>query len=140
MIAYFDTSAVIPLLIEEAGSETAGRLWDEADRLTSVRLVYPEARAALAQAQRMARLSSGQLREAVGGFELLFSQLDVIEVSEALASRAGELAESEALRGYDAVHLAALGALGQTDVVLVSGDDQLCEAGRRQGFRVAELS
>jgi uncharacterized protein len=42
VIAYFDTSSIVPLLIEEPGSETAGRLWDEADRLVSIRLVYVE--------------------------------------------------------------------------------------------------
>jgi prevent-host-death family protein len=49
VIADFDTSALIPLLIEEPGSVRAGRVWDVADHVTSVRLIYTEARAALAQ-------------------------------------------------------------------------------------------
>ena len=57
MIAYFDTSALLPLLIDEPGSERAGRLWDEADHVVSVRLIYVEARAALAQARRLERLA-----------------------------------------------------------------------------------
>jgi uncharacterized protein len=87
----------------------------------------------------MESLSRRQLQEAVREFELLYRQLDVIEVSETVASRAGELAESEALRDYEAVHLAALETLGQIDVVLVSGDDELRQAGGRQGFRIADL-
>jgi uncharacterized protein len=58
VIAYFDTSAVMPLLIAEPGSDRAAALWDGADRVVSVRLVYPEARAALAQAERLGRLTS----------------------------------------------------------------------------------
>jgi len=46
VIAYFDTSAVVPLLVDEPGSSTAATLWDRADRVVSVRLVYAEARAA----------------------------------------------------------------------------------------------
>lgn len=52
MIAYFDTSAFVPLVIDEPSSPTAQRLWDIADRVVSVRLLYPETRAALAMARR----------------------------------------------------------------------------------------
>ena len=45
MIAYFDTSAVVPLLIAEAGSERVASLWNDSDRVASVRLFYPETRA-----------------------------------------------------------------------------------------------
>lgn len=76
MIAYFDTSALLPLLVEEPTSEATGRLWDDAIRVASVRLLYPEARAALAQAQRMARLSPAQLVTAVAGLAALDDQLD----------------------------------------------------------------
>ena len=61
MIAYFDTSALIPLLIEEAGSERSGRVWDAAEHVTSARLIYAEARAALAQAARLGRVAADDL-------------------------------------------------------------------------------
>jgi hypothetical protein len=49
-VATFATVAVvIPLLIAEPGSKRAASLWDSADRVVSVRLVYPEGRAALAE-------------------------------------------------------------------------------------------
>ena len=72
MIAYFDTSAVLPLLVAEPGSARAASLWDGADRIASVRLIYPEARAALAQAERLGRLTARQLRDAVTEFDSLF--------------------------------------------------------------------
>jgi hypothetical protein len=49
VIAYFDTSAVVPLLVVEAGSPRAATLWNGADRVVSARLVYPEGRAVLGQ-------------------------------------------------------------------------------------------
>jgi hypothetical protein len=140
VIAYFDTSAVVPLVVEEVASGAAGRLWDEADRVASVRLLYAEGRAALAQAERMGRISAGDLRSAVTEFEGLFAQVDIIEIAEDLTRRAGELAESEALRGYDAVHLAGLQALGPGDVVLVTGDEDLRGAAERLGFAVVDLT
>ena len=38
MIAYFDTSALIPLIFEEPDTQRCGRVWDVAEQVTSVRL------------------------------------------------------------------------------------------------------
>ncbi|MCI0635809.1 MAG: type II toxin-antitoxin system VapC family toxin, partial [Actinobacteria bacterium] len=117
MISYFDTSALVPLIVAESGSSAARELWDEASRVTSVRLVYPEARAALAQARREGRLTTRQLRSAVRALHDLYVQLDVVEIDEVLAHHAGELAEALGLRGYDAVHLAAAQRLDDVELV-----------------------
>ncbi len=136
MIAYFDTSALIPLVVEEAGSEPASQLWDAAERVVTVRLTYPEGRAALAQARRLGRLTLRRYRTARDGFEDLWRQLDRVEVTAGLAQRAGELAEELALRGYDAVHLAAAETVADPDAVLVAGDGPLCQAAATLGFAV----
>jgi hypothetical protein len=128
LICYFDTSALIPLVVEEAGSRVAGRLWDEADHVVSSRLAYAEARAALAQAQRIDRIDAAGLRRAVAGLEVLIGDLDLVEVGAAVVHRAGELAELLALRGYDAVHLGSAESLADPDLVLVAGDRQLLRA------------
>ncbi len=139
MIAYFDTSAVVPLLIAEPGSARAASLWDGADRVVSVRLLYPEARAALAQAERLGRLTAGQLRDAVTELDSLFEEIDLIEVDDGLARRAGELAEVRQLRGYDAVHLAAADRVRDPNVVVIAGDSALLDAAAAEGMAVAEL-
>jgi hypothetical protein len=139
MIAYFHTSALMPLLIEEPTSATAAQLWDGAGRVTSIRLLYPEARAALAQAHRMGRLSSRQLRSAVGGLESLDRQLDHIELTATLAARAGQLGEDCELRGYDAVHLAAVELIADKDLVVVAGDQDLRSAAHALGLATANL-
>jgi predicted nucleic acid-binding protein len=139
MIAYFDTSALIPLLIEEPASAAAAQLWDGAGRVVSVRLLCPEARAALAQAHRMGRLSSRQLRSAVSGMESLDRQLDHIELTEPLAARAGQLAEDYELRGYDALHLAAAELIADEDLVVVAGDQDLRSAAQALGLATANL-
>ena len=139
MIAYFDTSAVVPLLIAEPGSDRAAMLWDGADRVVSVLLLYPEARAALAQAERLGRLTARQLRDAVTELDSLFEEIDLIEVDLTLARRAGELAEVRQLRGYDAVHLAAADRVRDPDVVVIAGDSALLDAAAAEGMAVAEL-
>jgi uncharacterized protein len=139
VIAYFDTSAVMPLLIAEPGSDRAASLWDGADRVVSVRLVYPEARAALAQAERLGRLAARQLRDAVTEFDALFEQIDLVEVDDVLARRAGELAGVRQLRGYDAVHLAAADRVRDPSVVMITGDGALLAAAAAEGMAVAEL-
>jgi predicted nucleic acid-binding protein len=78
LIVYFDTSAIVPIVIEEPSSMVASRLWDEADRVVSSRLVYAEGRAALAMARRLDRLDERGLREAVDDFESIHDQLDVM--------------------------------------------------------------
>jgi uncharacterized protein len=139
VIAYFDTSAVVPLLVAEPGSARAASLWDGADRVVSVRLMYPETRAGLAQAVRLGRLTARQLRDAVATFDSLFEEIDIVEVDAALARRAGELAEVRQLRGYDAVHLAAADRVRDPNVVVITGDGALLDAATAEGMTVAEL-
>ena len=139
MIAYFDTSALVPLLIEEPGSGSASRLWDSADRVVSVRIVYPEARAALAQAQRLGRVTAQQLRSVVNDLERRCEQMDMFDVDDALARRAGDLAEQHSLRGYDAVHLAAAHRINDAELVVVAGDRPLLAAATADGLTTASI-
>jgi predicted nucleic acid-binding protein len=137
VIAYFDTSAIVPLLVDEPTTDLSVRLWNESTRVVSARLFHPEARAALARAQRLGRLTRGQLSEAVAELDALADEVDIVELSADVACSAGELAEQHALRGYDAVHLAAALAVADDDVVLVSGDGELAAAARAAGLVVA---
>ena len=140
MICYFDASALIPLLVEEPGSEVAGRLWDTADHVVSSRLVYAEARAAFAQAHRTDRIDAPGLRRAVTGLETIMDDLDLVEVGPTVVHRAGELAELLALGGYDAVHLGSAESLADPDLVLVAGDRQLLRAAGELHIAVADLN
>lgn len=139
MIIYFDTSALLPLVIEEPGSLIASRLWDDAERVVSSRLAYAEGRAALAMALRMKRLDEQDLRRAVNAFEVVQDQLQLVEVTDSLVRRAGVLAEEFALRGYDSVHLASVEEIADEDVVLAAGDRDLLSAAESLGVAVADL-
>lgn len=135
MITYVDTSTLLKLVVEEAGSDVAAVIWDSADALASVGLVVVETRAALAAARRAGRLTADQHREAKRAAEALIEELHLVDVGDALIAAAADLAEAEGLRGYDAVHLA--GALLVEAEILTSADGALCEVASGRGLHVA---
>jgi len=63
-----------------------------------------------------------------------------VEVTPDLVSRAGELAETLSLRGYDAVHLASAEVMAGPDLVLATSDHQLQSAALTLGFALADLT
>ncbi|HEY5320280.1 MAG TPA: type II toxin-antitoxin system VapC family toxin [Galbitalea sp.] len=135
--AYFDTSAVVPLIVEEAGSDEAKRLWRDAERVMSARVVYAEGHAALASAARLGRLPADRLRAAIGELVDHYEELHLVEISDRLVRRAGALAEEHSLRGYDSIHLAAAElSRGDDAFVFVAGDGGLCTAAERIGLEV----
>jgi predicted nucleic acid-binding protein len=73
----------------------------------------------------------------VGELNALNAELVIVGVDEALAQRAGELADERALRGYDAVHLASALALGPGETILVTWDRDLSNAAVYTGVAVA---
>lgn len=135
MITYVDTSSLLKLVIDEDGSERVERIWDSSEVVAGSALIVVEARAALAAAARGARLTAAQHRKARSELAVLVEELSIVEVTEQLIADAAELAEQEALRGYDAVHLASALVIGAD--LLTSADATLCEAAARRGVHVA---
>jgi predicted nucleic acid-binding protein len=74
---------------------------------------------------------------AVAELDALNAEMAIVGVDEALAQRAGELADERALRGYDAVHLASALALGAGETILVTWDRNLSNAAVGAGVAVA---
>ncbi|HTU78529.1 MAG TPA: type II toxin-antitoxin system VapC family toxin [Solirubrobacteraceae bacterium] len=133
---YFDTSALVKLIVAEEGSSVADELWTSQNPAASSILSYPEGRAALGMALRAGRLAPAAHKSALAEFESIQGKLSRIAVDVQLARDAGELAERFALRGYDAVHLAsALSADGP--VTLVTWDAALRSAAEQNGLAIA---
>lgn len=135
MITYVDTSTLLKRLLVEDGSDQADAIWNAADVLTSAVTVIVEARAALAAAQRGGRLTAAELGQVKAELVDLVEEVTFIEITDDLVEEAADLAEAEALRGYDAIHLAA--ALAIEANVLTSSDAALCDAAERRGIHVA---
>ncbi len=140
MIVYFDTSALVPLLIDEAASPICERLWDDADDVVSVRIAYVDTAAAIAQARRLGRLTRAEQRHANTLLEDKWAQLLLVDVDEPLVHRAGTLADLHSLRGYDATHCAGAESINDPDVVAASGDRQLLAAWRTLGVNTLDVN
>ncbi len=135
MVTYIDTSTLLKIVIDEEGSGRASSIWTSAGTVASVALIVVETRAAIAAAKRGRRLTASQHADAQHGLEALLADLHIVEATGELIAQAAELAEAEALRGYDAVHLAA--ALLVEATVFSSADSDLCAAAERRGFHIA---
>jgi uncharacterized protein len=133
MIAYFDTSAFVPLLISEPGTDSAASLWESADTIMSTRLMYVETSSALARANRAERLSTRAYAKALALRDELWSSVAIVDLGETLMLSAANLAKDQGLRGYDAVHCAAAQLVDDPDVVGASGDAALLDAWRNLG-------
>jgi hypothetical protein len=138
-IVYFDSSAFVKLVVEEAGSELAAALWDGCDAAVSSSLAYPEVRSALAAAGRAQRLVGGEQTHAETLWERFWAATRTIEVTEAIAAHAGELASRHSLRGADAVHLASLLAVSSTETLFAVWDDRLRTGAAAAGIQLAPL-
>lgn len=140
MILYVDTSALVPLLIDEPTSAACGEMWDGADSVTVTRLSYIDAVAVLAQAERMGRIESREVRGGQSVLDDLWAVVDVIELDEALMLSAARLAITHGLRGYDATHCAAAVAVNDADLVAASGDKKLLAAWRTEGIATRDVN
>lgn len=138
MKTYFESSAIAKIvLMDEGGREDAMRLLDQAGPLLISRLAYPEVRAGVAAAYRAGRIDDVGRTRAIRKIGQLVASAQVVEVTQGLASEAGELAERHALRGFDAMHLASALAVGNGDLLFVTFDRALGRAASGAGLLVS---
>jgi predicted nucleic acid-binding protein len=140
VILYYDTSALVKLMIAEQGSELARKLWSSSYAAASSILAYAEGRAALAAALRTGRLRRQDFEHSLETFEGMYEALLSIEIDEDLVRAAGRHATDLGLRGYDAVHLATALDLGDEEVVFVTWDEDLRRAASSVGLGTAGSS
>jgi uncharacterized protein len=139
-LVYFDSSALVKLVIEEQGSELAATLWDGCDAALASRIAYPEVRAALAAAGRSHDLSEADLRAAEQAWEVFWAATRPVELTQAVQQHAGQLAKVHALRGADAVHLASALAIDDPDLIVAAWDRRLHSGALAAGTMVAPAS
>jgi uncharacterized protein len=136
-VTYFDSSALVKLLIDEPDSEVARSAWDACDVPVSSRLAQVEVRAALASSHRNHDLTAEGLIETELAWADFWGFMAPIDLSEAIAGHAGDLAGFHSLSGADAVHLASALAVGTADLTVAVWDRRLHRACRAAGLAVA---
>lgn len=136
-LVYFDSSALVKLVLDEVGSDLAAALWNACDVALSSRLAYPEVCAALAAAERNHDLTASQASAAASDWELFWASMRPVELSADVERAAGLLAATQQHRGADAVHLASALALGSTDLTVAVWDKRLHAGAAAVGLAVA---
>ena len=139
-LVYFDSSALVKLVLDEVGSDLAAVLWNACDVALSSRLAYPEVCAALAAAGRNHDLTPSQVSAATSDWEQFWASMRPVELSADVEQAAGSLAAAHQLRGADAVHLASALALGPTDLTVAVWDQRLHAGAVAVGLAVAPAS
>jgi predicted nucleic acid-binding protein len=122
--AFFDPSALVKLVMVEPGSEAARTAWRNTGRPHCSGLAFVEGHSALAAARRNGRLDDRGHHEARAGLLAVLAKFEVVEVDQPLVDLAGDLAERHALRGDDAVQLAAAITVG-AELFVSSDAEQL---------------
>ena len=136
-LVYFDSSALVKLVVDEEGSDVASALWDGCDAALSSRLAHPEVRAALATANRNHDIDDAGFAAAVREWAEFWAAVRPVELTREVELHAGDLAHRHALRGADAVHLASALAIGAQDLIVAAWDRRLHEGAAAEQLRVA---
>jgi predicted nucleic acid-binding protein len=131
MVAYVDTSALLKRYVKEADSSVAVELLDSDPVLASSWITDVELR------RNLARLLDGEELRIVRGIVARdLDRMAMISLDPAVATLAGEIAETFGVRSLDAVHLASAKRLLIDDLAFITFDLRQAEAGRRLGLRV----
>jgi predicted nucleic acid-binding protein len=141
VILYCDTSALLKLLVSEAGSDQMQQAGSDADAIAVCRITWAEAMAAMARRQREDPVSSEDLEQARQQLIQVWEHCSIVEVSQNLVESAGRYADAFALRGYDSVQLAAAHELHRTTaepVTFASYDRRLNQAAQLLQLKVLQ--
>ena len=141
-----DTSAVVKRYVSETGSVWINTLCDpgSGNSLHIARITAVEVVSALARRHRKGDIDRTNFDTLVARFQFdLRTQYKVVEIGPSLIDEAMRLAMRHALRGYDAVQLAALSSVHETLSrnglplpTLIAADQELLAAARAEGFAV----
>ncbi|MBJ7327839.1 MAG: type II toxin-antitoxin system VapC family toxin [Chthoniobacterales bacterium] len=136
---FWDSSALLPLVIEEAGSAAMSRLF-AADSEVALWWGTPtECWSAVARREREGSWPPSMTEEVLANLQKLVARAHEVLPTRAVRACSRRLLFTHSLRTADALQLAAAVVLGATEVAeleFVTLDDALALAARREGFRV----
>ncbi len=136
---FWDSSALVPLLIEEPESAEMNRLLEADDEMALWWGTPTECWSALARREREADWSPATTDEALANLQKVVERAHEVLPTAAVRMASRRLLFTHALRAADALQLAAAVTLGGNEVAeleFVTLDDALALCARREGFRV----
>ena len=142
MVYFFDSSAVVKRYVAELGSSWVTQLLDPAqgNRIYLARLTGAEVVAGLTRRGQSPGGLTGNIAAAIRQFRIEFATMfRLVAITPRLIARAMDLAQTHALRGYDAMQLAAVlqaNLRRSTPITFVSADKALNIAATAEGLPV----
>jgi predicted nucleic acid-binding protein len=137
MILFCDTSALLKLYIVEAESAALKAHLLEVEAVAVCRIAWAEAHAALSRRAREVTADAPTIELAKAALAADWPHFLVLEVDQSLVERAGDYADTFALRGYDSVQLAAAfeaGRISQSPILFACFDGRLNKAAKLLGM------
>jgi uncharacterized protein len=136
-VRFWDSSALVPLIVEERSSDTAGRLLTEDPELVAWWATPVECASTLGRRERAGAMDAKAVSRALSRLAQLASSWTEILPSEGLRESALRLVRVHDLPAGDALQLAAalVACENRPDTLdLVTLDDRLALAATREGF------
>ena len=138
-MTYWDSSAIIPLVVDEATSTICRGLLREDEAVATWTLTQTEIASSLRRKEREGRVSGEDVDSALARLAALAASWMTVESVAQVKARALRVLASHPLRAADALQLAAALVASEDqpqDWWFISRDIQLRDAARREGFKV----
>ena len=113
MIAYFDTSALVKLYVDEPEREKALRIAREATSVAISELGLVEAHSALRRKGQQEHIKSRKVQSAITELEKDWPSFSCVLFQGELIEQTRKIIKKHLLRTYDAIHLASALVLAQ---------------------------
>jgi predicted nucleic acid-binding protein len=136
-VKFWDSSAVVPLLVPEVMSGSVQRLYEDDPVMAAWWATEIECTSAIARRQRLGQLPEDVAAEGFVRLKALREGWHEVEPGEELRESAKRLLRVHDLRTADALQLAAAVYVAEarpSTLEFVSLDDRLLAAARREGF------
>jgi uncharacterized protein len=140
-VRFWDSSALVPLLVEEDTSEPLQALFQDDQEVAAWWGTEVECASAVARLERLGQLTPAETSEVFQQLQLLAKVWHLIDPVETIRASAKRFLRVHDVRAADALQLAAafLACEGRPASLEVAClDDRLVTAFRREGFKVID--
>jgi predicted nucleic acid-binding protein len=140
---FWDSSAVIPLLVTESMSASIQRLFEDDPVIVACWATEIECTSAIARRQRTGHIREEVVAEGFNRLNALREGWHEVEPGEEIRESAKRLLRVHDLRTADALQLAAAFYVAEarpSTLEFVCLDERLLHAARREGFSIPKLS
>ncbi len=137
MKVFFDTSAFVKLYINEVGSHSVIKIYQDADALALSVICFPEIVSTLCQLAREGKISIEEYKQLRKLISIDLKNIEIVQITPKVLSHVVSCLENHPLRAMDAIHLGC--ALTYSPDQFVSSDRKQIQAAYSIGLTVVEV-